>query len=701
MIRILIIDDQRSVREKILLMLSADPNFKVIGTAENGYQGIELAESLAPDVILMDLEMPKLDGLTTTKLISQRNPAQNIVILTIRDDDKLLIQALNAGAKGYLLKNSDAKEIISTINLIHEGNKLAKEQNSSLSRVQSTEQNHRPSFVIPELANSTTNSSAISEHSFSWETIGERTTRAEPKFDFATLLSIVKRRYPPALIGFCSVLLGAILYLAFAKKTYQATSSIVLQDRQESISELGKDLSSISESKEYSPLASQVEFIKSKLVLKNALENVTQKSKDLTVDDISLETIKQVQANLAIGIVPNTNIIQISYIDSDPKFASTLLNEIVNSVKKRNVDSIRAEATSVREFLEEEVEQQKREVNQIKTEENAYREREGIVSLDNQTNNLVNNLNKLEIQNQDLLGRIREQESKVNNLKQVANVDNAQAAFIEGKIGQDRQLEELRTALTEIEAKLATARSNFTENNPAVINLKEERENILALHRQQIERILGQEAISSAPEIAGNSTSKSEDGVGEKVLEDLITNQIQLDADRDRLEVTQAEISKIRDKIALLPKKVQSLTDLVSQQEQATESLQFLQRKLEEARIAEAQLVGNFQVVESATVPDSPYSPNILAVMAIASFMATALMAAIILLLEKIDRTLYDSKEVEQNINIPFLTNLPNLPNHQQYLSPMVSFLNNRALCEPYRFLLKRLESYGQNTNVR
>ena len=698
MIRILIVDDRKSIRENIKLILSTEPQFEIVGTAHDGYEGIELAQMLNPDIVLMDLEMPRLDGLMATKIISQKNPAINIIILTIRDENELLLQALNAGAKGYLLKNSDVREIINTINLIYEGNN----QNRKLNTVQNIN-NELQQLSLPASADSNlslvpipqVNSPNPIESNLPWETLENRSIVSGSKSNFDIFLSILKRRYPPALIGFFSVLLGAIIYLTFAKRTYQATASLILQDRQESISELGRDLSSIKESQEYSPLASQIESIKSTSVLTNALENV-ELPKNYS-EGISLETIEQVKSKLAISVIPNTNIIEISYVDDDPEFAAELLNEIVIAVRKRNTENIREEAGSVRKFLEQEITKQKDEVAQISSAENSYRQEQGIISLDNQTSNLVNNLSELEIQSQELSAQIKEQESKVNNLKQVANVDDAQSAYIEGKVGQDSQLEELRQRLVDIDARLAAATANFTDNNPAVIDLKEEKENTLALYQQQIDRLVGEGTIVSPSKIASNIGSQTEDGIGESVLQDLITNQVQLDADREKLQAVQAQINRIKERISLLPAKVQSLTDLVSQQEQASESLKFLQRKLEEAKIAEAQLVSNLQIAERATVPSSPYAPNVPAVLAIALFMATILMTAIILLLEKIDQTLYDGAEVEQDLNLPFLTALPNLSDYEQNPSHVASFLNDRTLYEPYRFLLKRLESYQQN----
>lgn len=687
MIRILIVDDQKTIIEKIKSMLQTQSDLKIVGVASNGYEAINLATTLAPDIILMDLEMPNLNGLAATKLICQQNPDFNIIILTIQDRDDLLVQALSAGAKGYLLKSVNAQEIIETIYLVYKGSKLQKPRGNHLEELHSLKNNNgyknRAAFTRVADYPKTLMSHIDLEES------NQRTFSPQPAFDFSALIAILKRRYPPALMGFLSVLLGAVLYLIFVERTYKSTASIILEDRQESISELGKNLSNILESKEYSPLATQLELIPSKSVLNSAVENVAQKKDGYLTKQISADEIRE---DLGIKILPNTNILEVSYENPDPELAKLLLDGIVKAVIDRNTDSIRSEASSVRQFLENQVSKQRNELSKLETAENSFRERKGIVDLDNQTANLVDSLNDLATQEQNLLTQIKEQETKVNSLKQIAKVNDAEAAYTRGIIGQDRQLEDLRTQLTDVESELAAARSNFTDNNPIVIALLEKKEKILSLYQGQVSEVLG-EGGALTPELTEKGFSQERDGLSQKVFVELITNQTQLEANQDKLKVIRVEKEKIDNQIALLPAQVQSLTELVRQREQANESLQFLQRKLEEATIAEAQLVSNIQVVEQASLPYAPSSPKIMLVLAIASMIGIILAAGIILLLEKIDHTLYDGREVESQLNIPFLTALPHIPDSTKELNQIKLFLKNKDLYEPYRSLLKRLES--------
>lgn len=96
-------------------MVGARPNLDVVGTANDGYQALEMVESHRPDVVLMDLKMPRMNGVQATKAIKEQFPDTHIVILTTYDEDDWIIDAVRAGANGYLLKDAGREEIISAI----------------------------------------------------------------------------------------------------------------------------------------------------------------------------------------------------------------------------------------------------------------------------------------------------------------------------------------------------------------------------------------------------------------------------------------------------------------------------------------------------------------------------------------------------------------------------------------------------------
>lgn len=114
-IKVMVVDDHPVVRDGLKLMLTVTPGFQWVGQAENGAEAVTLCADLQPDVILMDLIMPEVDGPTAIQLIHQQYPAAQVVALTSFDDRELVQKALRAGAMSYVLKNASTEIITNTI----------------------------------------------------------------------------------------------------------------------------------------------------------------------------------------------------------------------------------------------------------------------------------------------------------------------------------------------------------------------------------------------------------------------------------------------------------------------------------------------------------------------------------------------------------------------------------------------------------
>ncbi len=115
MIRIVLCDDQEIVTEGLQLILSTVPGLKVVGIAHDGAQAVDLVAQEQPDLVLMDLKMPILNGIQATQQIRERFPATRILVLTTYDDDEWLFDAIRAGAAGYLLKDTPREQLIAAI----------------------------------------------------------------------------------------------------------------------------------------------------------------------------------------------------------------------------------------------------------------------------------------------------------------------------------------------------------------------------------------------------------------------------------------------------------------------------------------------------------------------------------------------------------------------------------------------------------
>ena len=121
MIRVLLVDDQIFMCQILQEWLGEEDDFKVVGYANDGEKALELVEQLEPNIVIMDVEMPEMDGVTTTEIISQRFARVSVIIFSGNDSYENLASALQVGAKGYILKGAQKEEIVQTVRSVHKG----------------------------------------------------------------------------------------------------------------------------------------------------------------------------------------------------------------------------------------------------------------------------------------------------------------------------------------------------------------------------------------------------------------------------------------------------------------------------------------------------------------------------------------------------------------------------------------------------
>lgn len=126
MIRILLVDDQSLIRQGLRAMLSLESDLEIVGMAENGEEAIAQVESLQPDILLMDMRMPVMNGVRATSIICEKFPNTKVLILSTYDDECDVGEAIRAGAKGYVLKSISLEELVNAIHSICRGYSLIK-----------------------------------------------------------------------------------------------------------------------------------------------------------------------------------------------------------------------------------------------------------------------------------------------------------------------------------------------------------------------------------------------------------------------------------------------------------------------------------------------------------------------------------------------------------------------------------------------
>ena len=121
-IRVLLVDDHAMFREGVRSLLEGEPDLEVVGEVEDGRAAVQTALTLAPDVVLMDITMPNLDGIEATRQIRSGNPDIKVLVLTMHDNEDVFFRSISAGASGYVLKRSGGLELMGAIRSTHEGN---------------------------------------------------------------------------------------------------------------------------------------------------------------------------------------------------------------------------------------------------------------------------------------------------------------------------------------------------------------------------------------------------------------------------------------------------------------------------------------------------------------------------------------------------------------------------------------------------
>jgi DNA-binding NarL/FixJ family response regulator len=148
MISVLLADDQALVRTGFALILNAEPDLEVVGEAADGGEAVSLADELKPDVVLMDVRMPGIDGIEATRRVTSALPATKVLMLTTFDLDEYVVSAFRAGASGFLLKTAPRDQLVAAVRTVHAGEALL----APMSTRRLLEQFTRPPEDAPELA---------------------------------------------------------------------------------------------------------------------------------------------------------------------------------------------------------------------------------------------------------------------------------------------------------------------------------------------------------------------------------------------------------------------------------------------------------------------------------------------------------------------------------------------------------------------
>ncbi|MGB7248532.1 MAG: polysaccharide biosynthesis tyrosine autokinase [Phormidesmis sp.] len=522
-----------------------------------------------------------------------------------------------------------------------------------------------------------------------------------------TALSPFRRYWWVAIPAFLATMGGAIAYLMLTPNLYEAKARLSVEDERTSVSDIGQTLSEADELGGSNPIVTQAEVVKSQVVLRSALASYqdgpeaaledsspsastpsTSPSSPQVLDDASTEapSVGELMGGLQVKIIPATNILELSYQDEDPQQAAALVNAVAQAAVTRNVEDINLEAAKVRNFLEAQLRALQARLLEAQQAESQYRQSTGLLAVDAQNQAMVGSLAALEQEERSLLSTLEEATTRDQRLKDITGIDSPEAANAIARVGQDPQLQTLRAQITEARTALVEARSRLGEQHPDLLALIDQVDGLEALYQQRLSQVSPNGLGSAAADLSSNDLSQA-------LIAQSITSSIEEDALRDRLNVVRSELGRLRTQVTQQPAVQQPLTVLARETQEAADSLELIRQKLEEARIAEAQLVSNVRVVGLAEPETAPISPSPLAVLALGVIAGTILSVGAILLLDLLDASLQSGEEVEKLVKLPVLGYLPRLSADLVDIEGLDAFLDNPRYVEPYRALLKTMES--------
>lgn len=223
-IRLLLVDDQNSIRQYLRSSLEPELDLEIVGSAADGQTAVSLVETLHPDIVLIDIEMPGMDGLKATQIIKERFAKTKVIILSSHDNNEYINQALKVGAKGYLLKNTPATEIVHAIRYVYKGylqlgpglfEKLESTKNAlaTHNNLESKNQQHSENLVVSSQPTNLTKTKSLQPNNYEWSSSTKE------------LIETLPQVWTRGLLYFLIVFVGIILPWAMFSKVDETGSA--------------------------------------------------------------------------------------------------------------------------------------------------------------------------------------------------------------------------------------------------------------------------------------------------------------------------------------------------------------------------------------------------------------------------------------------------------------------------------------------
>lgn len=584
MIRILLVDDQKTFREFLKVSLESTPDFKVVGTAGDGHTAIEQVEILQPDVVLMDVEMSNLDGIAAMQIICKRFSQVKVIILSMHESNGYIVNAIQAGAMGYLFKNTPAKELQETIRLVSRG--YGQIAPGLLNKIV-------PQALKPSIA------SSINEP--------DRPALARPKqkqidkFRSTSANSPKKKkRFYLAIWSVGNILLWSttLLYLKFKAPSYISSWKVALPGTSSSSSinlpEIGQ-ASSSSESPYNSKISDPRETYKLLLSSDGVIESAAEQ----------LNITPQKFGKPKVKIIDNTTLIELAISGKNPQTAKqkaiALQNVFEAELKRLRQAEIAQQDLDSAGTLEE----AEKKLQQARQRLSDYQAGSGLFSAQ-QLEDLSNNIEQLRKEKAQVASQQRRTTGELNRLLRELDVSVEQASDILS-LRADRLFQQYLDNYSQISTELVNLEAKYLPSHPIAIAKQEEQARAENALIQRAKTIVGQlVSLNQIEQLYLKSNQNSESNRA-----DLLQEAIALQTDAKGLEEQNQELNR---QIRQLEAKLNGSSEGTSKLENIRSNLKIAEAVysslLSKLELSKSNASNTYPTISLLTQPNLPKEPS-------------------------------------------------------------------------------------------
>lgn len=587
MLRILIVDDQKSIRETLKAVLEPELDLEVVATAEDGRYAIELATKLLPDLMLVDLEMPLIDGLKLTQIIVNDFPSIKVIVLSMHDKDTYIQQSLQAGAMGYLLKNTPAEDLKEAIRFVARG--YTQFSPGLLHRV-------IPSVLtepVKSLENHNSNSVPLTLNQLKLVKPLENKPRRIRKS---------WKSYFPYWLGGNILLWGiAILYLVLKDPIYTSKWSVSLPSNKNSSSVNIPDMGSINSNIESAYRSNLYDPREDYKFLLEKPEVLLEAARRSGIEKAEFGKPK-------VSIVDNTTMMQLSMDGETPELAQqkavalqTVLEQKIQQLRQGQI--IKTDITLQESFAKSE--QDLRDARQKLADFKANT----AIGASDREGNLSSNVENLRRQQAESKAQLEEVLAKAQRLAEGLGI-SPQAAKDAFALHSDSLFQRYLSVYTRASGELVSLESKFQPNSPVVIEKKEETNASRNALLQRGQTLVGR---SLSPELLQQlnlRTGDENDSYRGSILKEIVSLQ-------SEAKGLAAKVAELQNQLTQLETAENSLVEQKFTLNKLEQDVKFAETvyssNLAKSRLAPSNQYDAYpqiQVAIDPSLPEEPSSPN-------------------------------------------------------------------------------------------